>query len=312
MNYNQLLTLWLTEEEPRVKKRTLGGYREIIRAHVAPSLGEKQLQNLTVQDLRNFQSELLTNGNRKTGKPLAYNTVKNIMSIVKNSLTFAQNMGHVFILPAKIPAPKFAEKPITVFSVGEQSKIEQEVWRSTKRNHFGIVLCLYTGLRLGELLALEWKDVNFKTGTLTVNKTSGVVKNENGKYEIMVDKPKTASSVRVIPLSKPLLDRLKRMKASSSSAYVISTGKGKRVSNRTYQTTFARLLDRARVEYKNFHVLRHTFATRALEMGMDIKTLSELLGHKSPTVTLNRYAHSMMETKRKMLNQLAKRLTLLS
>ncbi len=143
-----------------------------------------------------------------------------------------------------------------------------------------------------------------------MNKTSGIVREENGKYVCLVDKPKTISSIRVIPLPKTLLQALKQIKERSVSSFVISTRTGGRVSNRTYQTTFQRILKNAGVEYKNFHALRHTFATRALETGMDIKTLSELLGHKTPTITMNRYVHSMLETKQKMMHALVKNLAI--
>ena len=129
---------------------------------------------------------------------------------------------------------------------------------------------------------------------------------EDGAYKIHVDRPKTDSSVRVIPIPKPILAELKAMRKKSRAEFVISTCRGGRVSNRSYQTSYAKILTRARVDYKNFHVLRHTFATRALECGTDIKTLSELMGHKSPVITMNRYVHSLMETKRKAMNTLAK------
>ncbi len=309
MTYTQLLEEWMTEKQAyRLKRRTYLGYSDIIRAHITPHLGELELSELTLSVIRTYQKELYEKGNCKTEQPLASNTVKNIMSIIKNSLSYARSKGLTDLIPSDLTAPRFAEKPITAFSKSEQAKIEQEALRSKKSNHFGIILCLYTGLRLGELLALEWKDVNFKRATLTVNKTSGIIRDENGKYTFLVDKPKTLSSVRVIPLPKPILEGLKRIKAGTMSEFIISTRTGGRVSNRTYQTTFQRILKNAGVEYKSFHVLRHTFATRALEMGMDIKTLSELLGHKSPTITMNRYVHSMMETKQKMMNALAKRL----
>ncbi len=309
MTYNELLNEWLTEKQAfKLKRRTFLGYKDIIRVHIAPILGEKQLNEINLFMLREFQSTLFSTGNCKTEQPLASNTVKNIMSIIKGSFEYARSKGLISFLVSDLNTPKHVEKPITAFSKAEQAKIEQIVLQSKKANHFGIILCLYTGLRLGELLALEWKDIDFHRSTLTINKTSSIIRNENGKYTLLVDSPKTISSVRVIPLPKTLLSQLKRIKEQSTSPYVITTRTGGRVSNRTYQTTFQRILKNAKVEYKNFHVLRHTFATRALETGMDIKTLSELLGHKSPAITMNRYVHSMLETKQKMMNVLAKQL----
>ena len=245
---------------------------------------------------------------RYTGKHLANNTVKNIMSVVRNVLMYAQKTGCSSINANELEHIRFEEHPVEVFNKAEQKKIETEVMNSTKTNHFGIILCLYTGLRLGELLGLTWKDIDFDNATIRIDKTSYAVTDKDGRYKILVDKPKTQAANRVIPIPQSIIKELKAIKKKSFSPFVIATNKGTRVGNRSYQKTYERLLDRAGVSYKNFHVLRHTFATRALECGMDIKTLSEIMGHKTPVITMNRYVHSLMETKQKMMNVLAKSL----
>ena len=169
----------------------------------------------------------------------------------------------------------------------------------------GIVLCLFTGIRLGELLALTWQDVNFEKRYLNINKTAFYIK-QDGRNMILTNEPKTKSSNRILPLSKNLLEMLENKKQASNSDYIISTRDGKQVSPRSYQRTFERLLKRLNIAYKNFHSLRHTFATRALELGLDVKTVSELLGHKNPVITLNQYAHSLLSYKFQMINKLTK------
>ena len=155
-------------------------------------------------------------------------------------------------------------------------------------------------MRIGELIALQWSDVDFAKGILTVSKSC-----HDGKNGLIIDEPKTSSSCCVIPLPKQLLPILKSIKKRSDSPFVVSVN-GKPVSVRSYQRSFELLLKKLNIPHKGFHSLRHMFATRALEFGMDVKTLSEILGHKNPTVTLNRYAHSLMEHKADMMNKLGK------
>ena len=308
MIFVELINSWMRDKQAyALKRRTYLRYEEIIRTQIAPSLGTLDIAEISLPILQSFQHQKLSGGNIVTGKPLANNTVKNMMSIVKNAIEYGREIGVPICNMKPVTPIKFEEKSITVFRKDEQKRIEKTVIDSKKSNHFGIILCLYTGLRLGELLALTWDDIDFHSGIITVNKTSCVIK-ENGKYKIHVDRPKTDSSVRSIPIPKSILLKLKEMHRKSKSEFTISTNKGTRVSNRSYQTTYARRLKKAKVEYKNFHVLRHTFATRALECGTDIKTLSELMGHKSPAITMNRYVHSLMETKKKAMDTLAKTL----
>ena len=200
----------------------------------------------------------------------------------------------------KLKRPKLKEKPVECFALAEQKQIEQAILNGKKDKLYGILLCLYSGLRIGELIALQWNDIDFAKGILTVSKSC-----HDGKGGLVIDEPKTATSRRVIPLPKQLLPLLKGIKKKSDSPFVVSAN-GKPVSVRSYQRSFELLLKRLNIPHKGFHSLRHTFATRALECGMDVKTLSEILGHKNPTVTLNRYAHSLMEHKADMMNRLGK------
>lgn len=309
MKFKQLIYEWMTEKQVfALKHRTYLRYEEIIRTQILPQLGDMELSEMSVAQLKDFQRQKFVDGNRQTHKPLANNTVKNIMSIVRNSLIYGKDeKGYAVLNADEITAPEFEETPVEVFERSEQTKIEQTVLQG-KPNHFGIVLCLYTGIRLGELLALTWKDIDFNRSTITIDKTSCFLKDDDGTYKCYVGKPKTKCSARTIPIPKTILAELKRLKSKSKSQYVISTHKGEHVSNRSYQTTYKRILKKAKVKYRKFHVLRHTFATRALECGTDIKTVSEILGHKSPIITMNRYVHSLLETKRKMMERIVKEL----
>jgi integrase family protein len=266
-------------------------------------LGEYELNELTPLVLQRYITELIESGNMKTGKGLAANSVNGIITVIQNSLKLAYALGTIKEYAAdKIRRPKTKEKEVTCFTLSEQKKIERAALAGKKTKWLGIVVCLYTGLRIGELLALEWKDVDFQKGVLTVSKSRHEGKDENGRYAHIVESPKTVSSGRCIPLPKQILCELRMLKRKSRSAYVISNGE-RSIPVRSYQRSFERLLKKLDIPHKGFHALRHTFATRALECGMDVKMLSELLGHKDPAVTLRRYVHSLMEQKKEMMNK---------
>ena len=140
---------------------------------------------------------------------------------------------------------------------------------------------------------------------LRVSKTCHYGKNDDGVFGRITDNPKTPSSIRTVPIPRQLMPHLREVKKKSRSTHVVSNGDNP-ISIRSYQHSFSLLLKKLNIQHRGFHSLRHTFATRALECGMDVKTLSEILGHKNPTVTLNRYAHSLMEHKKEMMNKLGR------
>lgn len=301
MKYIDWLNSWLENYiRPSVRDRTYERYAYIIEQHIRP-IGGIGLNDLSLLVLQRFITGLLSAGNRRTGKGLSANSVNTVISVIRNSLKTAHLLGLTAEYTAdKLKRPKRKEKPVDCFTLAEQKKIEQAVITGKKDKLYGIILCLYSGLRIGELIALEWHDIDFTKGILTVSKSC-----HDGKNGLIIDEPKTADSRRVIPLPKQLLPMLKGIKKKSDSPFVVSSN-GMPVSVRSYQRSFELLLKRLNIAHKGFHSLRHTFATRAIECGMDVKTLSEILGHKNPTVTLNRYAHSLMEHKAEMMNKLGK------
>ena len=302
MKYSEWLNIWLENYiKPSSKERTYIRYEQLIRTHIAPKIGGIDVNDLTPIVLQSFVTELLNSGNGKTGKGLSANTVNAVVSVMQNSLRTAHLLGYAKEYTANmIKRPKSKERKIECFTLAEQKKIEEAVFESKKTKLFGIVLCLYSGLRIGELIALQWKDIDLAKGVLTVSRSC-----HDTSGGIVFDEPKTASSRRIIPLPKQLLPKLKSIKKSSNSDFVVSVG-GNAVSVRSYQRSFELLLKRLNIVHRGFHSLRHTFATRALECGMDVKTLSEILGHKNTTITLNHYAHSLLEHKSAMMNRLGK------
>ena len=243
--------------------------------------------------------------NVKTIGEYAFAQCTKLQNVIQNSLKMAYTLGYVKEYAGdNIKRPKAQEKKVECFSASEQKQIEAYVLKG-KPKLFGIILCLYAGLRIGELLALEWSDIDLMKAELRVNKTCHDGKDKNGVFARIVDTPKTSSSIRTIPLPRQIVPLLREVKKKSHSIYVISNGE-KPIAIRSYQRSFDLVLKNLNIPHKGFHSLRHTFATRALECGMDVKTLSEILGHKNPTVTLNRYVHSLMEHKKEMMNKLGK------
>lgn len=308
MKYTEWFNIWLENYiKPSSKQRTFEQYSRAAQIHILPYLGDVELTDLTPFVLQKFITGLTENGNKRTGKGLSPNFVKTILSIVQNSLKTAHLVGFLPEYSAnKIKRPKPKEKQVECFSAWEQKKIEEAALSTRKDKYRGIILCLYTGLRIGELLALTWNDIDFEKSILSVTKTCHDG-NENGEHVRIIDTPKTENSRRQIPLSKTLVKMLKEMKKKSKCEFVIADGE-KPVFIRSYQRTFELFLKKLKLPHKGFHSLRHTFATRALECGMDVKSLSEILGHKNAMITLNRYAHSLWEHKAEMMNKLSKML----
>ena len=308
MKYGEWLTEWLNNYvRISAKHRTIERYSEIINNHLIPSVGDIELQELTPIILQKYISELLKCGNKRTGAGLSSSAVNSIITVIQNSLHTAYNLRYINdMVGDKLKRPKAVEKQIECFSVAEQKQIEQAVRDGEKPYMLGVLICLYTGLRIGELLALEWSDIDFSNGTLMVDKTCHYGVNLNGQFGRIVDTPKTETSIRLIPLPKQLIPLMKEHKKIPSKLVISKNGEG--ISNRTYQRNFESLLKSLNLKHRGFHALRHTFATRALECGMDVKTLSELLGHKSPAVTLKKYAHTFLIHKKEMMNRLGKML----
>lgn len=308
MTYKNWLNEWLTHYiKPSSKQRTFEQYSKVAQIHILPYLGNIVLTDLTPFVLQKFITDLTTNGNKRTGKGLSPNFIKTILSVIQNSLKTAHLVGYLPEYSAnKIKRPKIVEKQVECFSIQEQKKIEEAALSAKKDKYRGIILCLYTGLRIGELLALTWNDIDFDKNILSVTKTCHDG-SENGEHIRIIDTPKTENSRRQIPLSKTLVKMLKEMKKKSKCEFVIADGE-KPVFIRSYQRMFELLLKKLKLPHKGFHSLRHTFATRALECGMDVKSLSEILGHKNAMITLNRYAHSLWEHKAEMMNKLSKML----
>ena len=309
MKLKEWIYIWLNKYEKNIiKLRTYYKYDQYVRNHIVPVLGEYTLMELSPQILQDFAVEKIDHGNLITGQGLAMTTVRNMVAVLKRALKKAVSLEVIEKeYTDTITLPPICEKKVTAFEKPHQKILENYCLQNSKKNYLGIVICLYTGIRLGELLALTWDDIDFDKKLMRINKTVCTLRRMREKI-VIIDRPKTKTSIRVIPIPRQLLPVLRKMKAKRKSEFVIETRNCSMVEQRSYQRTYQRILKRIGVPYHNFHSLRHTFATRALEMGMDVKTVSEILGHKNASMTLSRYTHSMMSYKIDMMNKLGKEL----
>jgi integrase len=247
---------------------------------------------LTADISQGFVNKLIENG-------LSVATVQSIFNLVKSSVEEAN--GSVFA----VRFPRQVKKQVEYLSVEEQKRLEQAAMARCGTDYIAVMLCLYTGIRIGEVCGLRWSDINFECRVLYVNRTMQRIRADGEtRTELAFLAPKSATSAREIPLPDFLLAMLRDREQTAKTEYVL-TYKNKPIEPRTLQYRFKRILEAAEVKDVCWHTTRHTFATRALENGFDVKSLSEILGHGSATVTLNKYAHASTEHKRGCMNALS-------
>jgi integrase len=276
----------------RIKPSTKGIYARYLENHIVPFFGNTQCDSLTPEMLQSFIDRQIENG-------LSAVTVQSVFSFLKAGLKSVRMDIFTVSLPKK---PKTI---VEYFSLADQKRLEKAAKASEEVDYLAVTIPLYTGVRIGELCGLQWCDIDFDLRVLRVRRTMQRIRSEGeAKTEIALLTPKSETSTRNIPLPDFMLALLEEQKTGATCEYVLSAS-GKAVEPRFVQRRFKRLLVSAEVKDVNFHTTRHTFATRALENGFDIKSLSEILGHNSATVTLNKYAHALDEHKRVCMNGLS-------
>ena len=283
---NVKLSDWLISwinTQGAIKDTTKRVYQSHIKNSIMPYIGNIPLKKLNVDILQEFINEL----------ELSAATIKTVFTILKSSLECAEDKGFIMNIWSKVKLPQKEKSIVRVLSTIEQQRLESYL---TDKIDIGILISLYTGLRIGEVCALKWCDINFGSNSLTVNGTQA--RTEKG---IEITSPKSKSSKREIPIPPFLKNKIKEI--SHNGEFVLSKY-GKAFDVRTYRRHFKNVLKKAKLPDIKYHSLRHTFATRALEVGMDYKTLSEILGHSSVGITLDLYAHSLKEHKIKEMNKL--------
>lgn len=291
---SELFDEWFTAVKLKVKSSTFSCYHMKVTKHILPSFGNSAYDKLDVSTVHEFIQNKLKEG-------LSAQYVSDIIIVFKCMAKYISKVhGYVNKLENVI-LPKKEKNDTKFLSKSEQEKLCHSALNNTNKTKLGIILSYYTGLRIGEVCGLKWKDVDFNKHTLNIKRTVQRIY-EKDSTKIIIDFPKSISSVRTIPIPKFLIDILKTHK-TYDSAFVLS-GTDKLIEPRTMQYRFKSFLKKLNLPSVNYHSLRHMFATNCIELGFDVKTLSEILGHRTVETTLNRYVHSSMERKTDCMNLL--------
>ena len=306
MTFARLLRRWQESNAVRLKGGTKNRYTNLIAAQILPELGALKLSEITPSIINSFLNKKLTSGRLDGTGGLSPSYVRSISLVITSSLNHAVSEGLLAPFKTKINKPCIVKKDLPTLSHKNQKILEQYIKSNLTPTNISILITLYTGLRIGEICALCWKDIDLKSRTIYVRHTISRVRStkENYKTELILDEPKTTSSKRLIPIPSPLYAVLDGYGTTAPATYVAS-GTEAFVSPRTYDARFHRALNDCQIEDINYHGLRHTFATRCIEAGVDVKSLSEILGHANVSITLNTYVHSSLEMKKSQLEKLA-------
>ena len=302
--------LWLERLKPSNKESTYVRYHYLFSHYISPMIGDRLVYTFSNKDCDVFLNRLLVSG-KSDGSGLAPKTVTDIRSVVKLILKTAEKEGELSLCNPELCPVKPVRKPLRILSVKEQQALQDYLLENPTHKNIGTLIALYTGVRLGELCAMQWKDIHFQEQYLEISKTLHRVKDHTVDSEhntkIIITPPKTESSIRNIPIPDFLFEILQQYVQSHKidpEAYILTGKKMSFREPRSIEYYFKKTLKKCQIEPLHFHCLRHTFATRCVELGFDMKTLSEILGHSNINTTLNRYVHPSMEQKQQNMDKL--------
>jgi len=299
--FNYYIDLWLNSIKFMVKKSTYAHYHSIVKNHIAKELGEIKISCLSSGIIESFINKKFESGRIDHKGGLSNKTVRDIVVVLRQILSYA-NININFKLP------KLKKKQINILSKEEQKKLEQKIIELNSSYSIGILVSLYTGMRLGEICALKWENIDLKRKTIYVSNTMIRIQNideqNKAKTKVIIDQPKTEYSKREIPVNSFIYNILKDMYKENYEQKYFLTNSLRYIEPRTYYNKYKEIIKQAEISSYGFHALRHTFATRCIEVGMDPKTLSEILGHSDVKVTLSLYVHPSSQLKGKYIEML--------
>ena len=297
----EVSALWKADKKQYVKQSTLSAYTLILENHILPEFGDKM--KLAETDVQEFTLRKLQSG-------LSQKTVKDILIVLKMIQKFGAKAGILPFAEWDIKYPtEHKKQELEVLSVTNQRRIMQYAKENFTFRNLGIYICLSTGMRIGEICALKWGDINLVTEMISVNRTIEriyIIEKGMKHTELVIGTPKTKNSIRDIPMSRELLKIIRPLKKVMNDDYYVLTNEAKPTEPRTYRNYYKQLLKQLNIPNLKFHGLRHSFATRCIESQCDYKTVSVILGHANISTTLNLYVHPNMEQKKKCINRMFK------
>lgn len=300
---NQITEEWKEEKKKYVKKSTYAAYQLLIQNHIKPYFGD--LYEVNEEKVQQFVFDKLDAG-------LSEKTIRDIIIVLKMILKFGIKNGYLeyIQIDAKFPS-KQEKKDLDVLSKADQKKFMEHLRNNFTFKNLGIFICLSTGMRIGEICGLRWCDVDTVEGVIKVRHTLQriyIIEGETRHTELLLDTPKTANSVRDIPMSSELLKMLKTFNKVVNENYYVISNDIKPIEPRTYRNYYKKLCKQLDIPELKFHGLRHSFATRCIESKADYKTVSVLLGHSNISTTLNLYVHPNKEQKKKTIDKMLRSL----
>ena len=300
---NQITEEWKEEKKKYVKKSTYAAYQLLIQNFIKPYFGD--LYEVNEEKVQQFVFDKLDAG-------LSEKTIRDIIIVLKMILKFGIKNGYLeyIQIDAKFPS-KQEKKDLDVLSKADQKKFMEHLRNNFTFKNLGIFICLSTGMRIGEICGLRWCDVDTVEGVIKVRHTLQriyIIEGETRHTELLLDTPKTANSVRDIPMSSELLKMLKSLNKVVNENYYVISNDIKPIEPRTYRNYYKKLCKQLDIPELKFHGLRHSFATRCIESKADYKTVSVLLGHSNISTTLNLYVHPNKEQKKKTIDKMLRSL----
>ena len=296
--------LWKKDKKQYVKQSTYSAYCLLVDNHLIPVLkGKEDITEALVQEY--VLNELQNGLNEKT--------IKDILIVLKMILKFGVKNGMLEYRQIDIKFPTCHEKKsVEVLSRDNQRKLLDYVKENFTFRNLGIAICLCTGMRIGELCALRWCDIDMDECVIKVRHTIQRIyitdEGEKKYTKLLLDTPKTKESIRDIPISSELLKLLRPLSKVVKQEFYVLTNEENPTEPRTYRNYYQRLLKKLNIPAIKFHGLRHSFATRCIESNSDYKTVSVILGHSNISTTLNLYVHPNKEQKKKCIDKMLKSL----